>query len=192
MTDFEKWFKEYHSITKVLHTSLEWDDTYHTSVNFEEVYQAFKARLVSELGLDKKPRKASVSKPDWELSPELKPLFDSFWDAGMRKVGDKNKAKGAFCRVLAISEFPRRHVEMMIQDIKKRIESNQFGFDSMHPTTYLNGARWKDEIIDKSEQIPKDIKELEALHISKGGDGARPGETEWDYRNRVTDAMKES
>ena len=36
---------------------------------------------------------------------------------------------------------------MLAEDVSKRIESNQMGFESsLHPATYLNNQRWEDEI----------------------------------------------
>ncbi|VEJ15728.1 hypothetical protein [Pasteurella multocida] len=34
---------------------------------------------------------------------------------------------------------------MLVRDVQKRLSLGQFGFDKLHPTTYLNNARWEDE-----------------------------------------------
>ena len=40
-----------------------------------------------------------------------------------------------------LAEFTR----MLIDDIRKRLALHQYGFDKLHPTTYLNNSRWLDE-----------------------------------------------
>lgn len=74
---------------------------------------------------------------------------DIFWRAGMVKTG-KVKARSAFEIQLkawrkvtggSAAEF----ASMLAQDIQTRIAGDQFGFDRLHPTTYLNGQRWNDE-----------------------------------------------
>lgn len=71
-----------------------------------------------------------------------------FWCAGMHKTGKKN-AKSAFRTQFALwrkdtkgsaGEFAR----FLADDIKLRL-GVQFGFDKLHPSTYLNGQRWNDE-----------------------------------------------
>lgn len=78
--------------------------------------------------------------------------FDNFWKSGIRKV-NKKKAKSLFTNILkkttdqGWSEF----TEILTEDIYARLNSNQLGFKEMHPTTYLNGERWKDAIIKNHE-----------------------------------------
>lgn len=75
--------------------------------------------------------------------------FESvFWSAGMVKKG-KQKAMSAFR-----SQFqewrkesrgtPEQFAQMLAEDIACR-KGKQFGFDNLHPATYLNGKRWNDE-----------------------------------------------
>jgi len=77
--------------------------------------------------------------------------FDKFWLSGIKKV-NKKKSKAMFTSILkktkdqGWSEF----TEILIEDVKSRLDSNQLGFSEMHPTTYLNGERWRDEIIDRA------------------------------------------
>lgn len=78
-------------------------------------------------------------------------LFERFWLAGMRKI-NKKKAKSLFNRLLKSSTDPEVFTTKLIEDIQRRKQVNQFGFDAMHPTTYLNGERWNDEIVESQEQ----------------------------------------
>jgi hypothetical protein len=75
--------------------------------------------------------------------------FERFWLAGMRKVEKKN-ALAAFKRALGNMDADA-FADKLIDDVKKRIEAGQFGFDRLHPTSYLNGERWQDDIIDESQ-----------------------------------------
>ena len=75
---------------------------------------------------------------------ELESAFNSFWIAGMRKV-NKKAARKAFEKEVKLQSDLTQFVFMLINDIKAR-KGKQFGFDSMHPATYLNGERWEDEL----------------------------------------------
>lgn len=81
-------------------------------------------------------------------------LFERFWLAGMRKC-NKKKARPLFNRVLKGHADPESFVTMLIIDIKARLDSNQLGFVEMHPTTYLNGERWEDEIVEARVELTK-------------------------------------
>ena len=80
------------------------------------------------------------------LEVDYDAMFEMFWNAGMRKV-NKKKARPLFIKIVKaqkISAWDATH--RLIDDIKQRlIDEKQFGFDGMHPTTYLNGERWEDE-----------------------------------------------
>jgi len=74
-------------------------------------------------------------------------FFIRFWSAGMTTGGCSKKTtrlkfKAAHKKSnLEIAEF----TNMLCEDISARIKSNQFGFDKLHPTTYLNQERWRDD-----------------------------------------------
>lgn len=72
--------------------------------------------------------------------------FEVFWLAGMRKV-NKQGAMKSFNKAFKDSgvDDPFYFANGLVNDVKARINSNQFGFDKMHPTTYLNQQRWSDE-----------------------------------------------
>jgi len=76
-------------------------------------------------------------------------LFELFWLAGMKKT-NKKKAKPLFLTIIkkAGPTYEEATTTMLIGDIQKRLNSNQLGFAEMHPTTYLNGERWNDEVIN--------------------------------------------
>lgn len=76
--------------------------------------------------------------------------FDKFWHSGIRKVG-KKKCLPLFARILKAHSNGKVPVvydftTMLVNDIQKRLAINQLGFSEMHPTTYLNGERWNDEV----------------------------------------------
>lgn len=77
---------------------------------------------------------------------DLDGAFDRFWSAGMVKQG-KAKAHAKFksmCKEMKLS--PHDLAEKLCDDIQRRLAAGQFGFDKLHPATYLNGKRWEDEI----------------------------------------------
>ncbi|EOE1544267.1 replication protein [Providencia rettgeri] len=101
--------------------------------------------------------------------PFIEPFEKIFWIAGMRKVG-KDKCKTAFKSKFkewrketggSIDEFAK----FLADDIQCRLRTQQFGFDKMHPTTYLNGSRWTDE---KSE-LPQPTTQQSSITVSKNG-----------------------
>lgn len=72
--------------------------------------------------------------------------FIDFWTAFPTKV-NKEKARVAFrkaCEKLGY-DCHQRFAGMLVDDIHARISLRQFGFDKLHPTTYLNNARWEDD-----------------------------------------------
>ncbi|MDV0393208.1 replication protein [Enterobacter roggenkampii] len=92
-----------------------------------------------------------------------------FWCAGMHKTGKKN-AKSAFRTQFTLwrketkgsaGEFAR----FLADDIKLRL-GVQFGFDKLHPSTYLNGQRWNDE---KPVTAAQQAKQSSAITVSKTG-----------------------
>lgn len=72
-------------------------------------------------------------------------MFETFWSAGMRKAG-KKAARKSFERVIgSVVSDKWGFVDYLVKDIKTRIANNQMGFSELHPATYLNGERWRDE-----------------------------------------------
>jgi len=81
-------------------------------------------------------------------------LFEQFWLAGLPKV-NKKKALTAFKVVMKRDVVQHSTMTaVLIDDVHGRLAANQFGFSKMHPTTYLNGERWNDEITTTVNQSP--------------------------------------
>lgn len=79
-------------------------------------------------------------------------LFQRFYNAGMRKMKPK-QTRILFNRLLKKSKDPEAFTTKLIEDVQNRLRIKQFGFDKLHPTTYLNGERWDDEVISNEETI---------------------------------------
>jgi phage replication O-like protein O len=87
---------------------------------------------------------------------EADQAFESiFWCAGMIKTG-KQKAITAFRTKYQewrkeSGGTPDQFAQMLCDDIASR-KGKQFGFDKLHPTSYLNGKRWQDEkpVVDQA------------------------------------------
>lgn len=96
--------------------------------------------------------------------------FESiFWNAGMHKTGKKT-AKSAFrtqCQEWrrANGGSPEQFAMYLAGDISSRL-GKQFGFDKLHPSTYLNGKRWEDE---KPCADPDSSSQKPAVTVSKSG-----------------------
>ena len=84
--------------------------------------------------------------------------FDQFWSSGIRKV-NKKKTKPLFAKILikhsshdgpTVFDF----TNTLVADITKRLAHGQLGFYEMHPSTYLNGERWNDEIRTGGQNEP--------------------------------------
>ena len=79
----------------------------------------------------------------------LESHFEKFWSAGMRKVGKPQALKSFKSSYesynakypLSLDDF----TQMLVDDVVKRNQLCQFGFDKLHPATYLNNWRWLDE-----------------------------------------------
>jgi hypothetical protein len=107
--------------------------------------------LLSETVRDKSRRSPLDIDIDIDLDLEepkdlVEEMFERFWNAGMRKA-NKKKAKLVFTKAWKTNKQPIvEFTDMLCKDVQQRLASGQMGFDKMHPTTYLNGERWTDEI----------------------------------------------
>lgn len=89
--------------------------------------------------------------PGFEIEAVLTEAFEVFWSAGMVKTG-KKKAFTVFASLVKRDKVePKAFAEKLAADVKARIEAEQFGFDKLHPTTYLNQERWNDDLPAKKE-----------------------------------------
>ena len=93
----------------------------------------------------------------------IKEAFNKFWVAGMTKQ-NKQGALKSFIKQhkeskLEVEEF----TGYLINDVQKRVAANVFGFDKMHPTTYLNQKRWHDDIVTPAQDTGKFDQTLDVL-----------------------------
>ena len=130
-------YKEMHSIAKRPMTAA-----YHIQEACRQYLEQFDTPVV------KAPESKGISpvpiKGGWVEGDRL---FELFWAAGMRKV-NKKKAKPLFLALIkkATPTYEQGYTAKLVADIHARLASNQLGFSEMHPTTYLNGERWNDEV----------------------------------------------
>ncbi|EPY9613791.1 replication protein [Enterobacter cloacae] len=101
---------------------------------------------------------------------EMDHAFENiFWCAGMHKTGKKN-AKSAFRTQFTLWRKDTKgsageFAKFLADDIKLRL-GVQFGFDKLHPSTYLNGQRWNDE---KPATAVQQVNKSSAITVSKTG-----------------------
>jgi len=122
-------------------------------------------KSVTESGLDKsredksrEDKKDKVKTPDQSSidRDELDWCFEQFWLSGIRKV-NKKAAKPKFQKIISSQSKPDGPTiydltNQLINDVKSRLSAGQLGFAEMHPTTYLNGERWNDELKQPEQQ----------------------------------------
>ena len=70
--------------------------------------------------------------------------FAVFYNAGLPKKS-RQRAESAFKRQAKKHGDPVAFGKMVAENIKGRLGTGELGFDSMHPSTYLNQQRWLDE-----------------------------------------------
>lgn len=137
----------------------------HTKETITKEKKENKNTMSEEVRSANEKTNSEPTKPD----PFLEPFEKIFWVAGMRKVG-KDKSKSAFKSKFkewrketggTIDEFAK----LLAEDIQYRLRIQQFGFDKMHPTTYLNGSRWTDEKPD----LPQATTQQSSITVSKNG-----------------------
>ncbi len=137
----------------------------HTKETITKEKKENKNTMSEEVRSKNEKSNSEPTKPD----PFLEPFEKIFWVAGMRKVG-KDKSKSAFKSKFkewrketggTIDEFAK----LLADDIQYRLRIQQFGFDKMHPTTYLNGSRWTDEKPD----LPQATTQQSSITVSKNG-----------------------
>ncbi|ELY4445705.1 replication protein [Cronobacter malonaticus] len=148
-----------------------------TSLNLRESYPSKQGDTKDTI--QKKERQYKNTMPEQvqakqEKAPsrheETDKAFENiFWRAGMVKKG-KQKAISAFR--YQFQEWrkesrgtPEQFAQMLAEDIACR-KGKQFGFDNLHPATYLNGKRWNDE-----KPIPEtpQAKSSSPITVSKTG-----------------------
>lgn len=73
--------------------------------------------------------------------------FEIYWAAGMTKQ-NKKRALVLFNNICKKQKLcPHEFANKLAYDVRRRLAAGQFGFDRMHPTTYLNNERWKDDVV---------------------------------------------
>lgn len=106
----------------------------------------------TELTLTANPASAAPDNPNSEQShtylqnrhePITTAAFEEFWTAYPRKVG-KGKARAAFAKVMERSDAPTMpDLLAAVQRYAASVTDERY---LAHPTTWLNGERWTDEL----------------------------------------------
>ncbi|MEP9807820.1 replication protein [Klebsiella sp. GW_Kp181] len=92
-----------------------------------------------------------------------------FWCAGMKKTG-KQAAMKSFRTQFELwrkvsGGSPDEFAGILAEDVRSRL-GKQFGFENLHPATYLNGKRWED---DKPAQPANQPAPSSPITVSKSG-----------------------
>ena len=117
------------------------------------------AESVNDSDSDKESDKESES----DKGNDINKAFDKFWVSGMTK---QNK-QGALKSFIKQYKESKQEIDVftgyLINDVQKRVAANVFGFDKMHPTTYLNQKRWHDDIVTPAQSTGKFDQTLDVL-----------------------------
>lgn len=121
---------------------------------------------------EEQKKEESTKEEKREEAREIESLFAAFWDAYPKKVA-KQTAHGKFLAIFKAVKGGRRaelHKSMMAALCAQK-QSDQWTRDGgqyiPHPTTWLNQARWEDEVLaptatDESRRIAADEARLQA------------------------------
>jgi len=92
------------------------------------------------------PNNTPNTTPESIINKEIESEFNYFWANGLNN-GSKKKAFETFTKIVKKSKkCPKEFSGELVLDCIARKKANQFGFDNLHTTTYLNQERWTDEI----------------------------------------------
>ncbi|WP_432785040.1 hypothetical protein AAEX37_01979 [Oligella sp. MSHR50489EDL] len=83
---------------------------------------------------------------------DVEKSFNKFWTSGIVKINKKTSFSRYKTRLKESGMKPNDFADMLARDVRARLKAEQLGFDKMHPTTYLNGSRWEDEIVSNSRE----------------------------------------
>lgn len=112
-----------------------------------------------EKKLDQILQLLNVEKPETisdllsEFEPKVIDPFEQFWECYPRKVGKKAARKAWDKHKL------NRSVDKLISDVQTRLRSDHQWQDKrfiIHPSTYLNGEHWNDEITPTKREVRKE------------------------------------
>lgn len=171
-TNLSEWKTKFNGISKSFTESVKESFT-------ESVKRTLPNQSNTKDNIQKKERKYKNTMPEQvqakqEKAPsrheETDKAFENiFWCAGMRKTGKKNAAS-AFRTQFTLWRkethgSPEEFARMLAADIRCRA-GVQFGFDRLHPATYLNGQRWND---DKPIPETPQAKSSSPITVSKTG-----------------------
>ena len=110
--------------------------------------------------------------------------FERWWGLYPRKVGKKA------CLRIWCSHNLTAIAGRLIVDIKNRVENDSLWLQNIgipHPSTFLNGERWNDDITPVQKQsvtIPRNDDEATRWGNDHGLP-AKKGESMWNYRQRL-------
>ncbi|MBY5942799.1 replication protein [Halomonas sp. DP5N14-9] len=99
---------------------------------------------VSKAGSHK--RQKDITTADAVVNAQsVRDAFDVFYNAGLPKKDRKRAERKFSALVKRDKRTPGELADFLANDIRKRLASEQQGFELLHPTTYLNNERWLDD-----------------------------------------------
>lgn len=77
----------------------------------------------------------------------LERAYLTFWQAGLNQTNTVQAEKLFHQLWQDLDKEPMEFAQFLREDIEKRLSLNQYGFERLHPATYLKNKRWLDEYI---------------------------------------------
>ena len=96
---------------------------------------------------NQEPRTINQEPVTIKQEPTILECFERFWVAGMTKQNKQGALKSFTAQHKKSKQDIAQFTDYLIDDVQKRLDVGVFGFDKMHPTTYLNQQRWHDDIV---------------------------------------------
>lgn len=154
--------------------------------NYPEPVPKIGSKVVPKIGTLQKTitKTTNTKEKNTKKKNSLESSFDDFWKSyptKANKQGALKSFKAAFKKqTLSENEF----TDMLVNDVTERIARNQFGFDKLHATTYLNNERWSDPYEENRPNVtqagyrPNSVEAYNERLLAKYGHTSAPVERE--------------
>lgn len=154
--------------------------------NYPEPVPKIGSKVVPKIGTLQKTitKTTNTKEKNKQKSNLVEQCFDDFWKEYPTKVNKQGALKSFKAAIKKQSLSPQEFSSMLIRDVSERLARNQFGFDKLHATTYLNNERWNDEhetnqpSVTQSGYKPNSIEAYNERLLAKYGHAATPVERE--------------
>ena len=104
-----------------------------------------KVPLEEEVRSKKKKKEVEVEVEVEVINTLCEEAFQIFYSAGLPKKNPQGARKKFLSLIKKMKCDQKDLAKTLKKDIEYRLSTNEFGFNKLHPATYLNNERWLDE-----------------------------------------------